>query len=148
MKQCPKCGRKWPDTGKFCPFDGTSLEEEKRPEPESIRTSATVIMEAPKDIEALKSKLSKADEAKKKKQFSETQWYMKGITPEDHEELTADGDVEAATEKYEKKEDLDTGVRKQFSLADTFRRHKGAKEEKQKKASDAFLALSKKEKKK
>lgn len=25
MKVCPKCGKQWPKTGKFCPMDGTPL---------------------------------------------------------------------------------------------------------------------------
>lgn len=25
MKVCPKCGKTWPETGKFCPMDGTPL---------------------------------------------------------------------------------------------------------------------------
>lgn len=28
MKICPKCKKQWPDTGKFCPMDGTPLVQE------------------------------------------------------------------------------------------------------------------------
>jgi hypothetical protein len=144
MKLCPKCGRKWPDTGKFCPFDGASLEEEKRAEPTDIRTSATVVMEVPKDLAALKKSTgaSASEPASKKKQFSETQWFMKSIKPEDLEEITSHDDGDIATEQYVKKEEIKTEVRKKFSLSDTFRKHTPA--EKKKAEGDAFLNLDRK----
>jgi hypothetical protein len=150
MKQCPKCGRKWPDTGKFCPFDGSALEEQQKPkaaEP-AIRTSATVVMEAPKDIEALKAKIDGPQPAGKKQSFSETQWFMKGITPEDLEELDVDSDLEAAGEKYKKDENLETGVREKFSLAEDFVQHEKKEKGGWRSIGDAFLGLARRRKKK
>jgi len=146
MKLCPKCGRKWPDTGKFCPFDGASLEEEKRAEPTDIRTSATMVMEVPKDLGDLKKKLSSApaEPAKPKKAFSETQWFMKSIKPEDLEEITSRDDTDIATEQYVKKEEIKTEVRQKFSLADAFRKHSPSKAAK-KADGDAFLNLDRKQ---
>lgn len=37
MKLCPKCGKKWPDTGKFCPMDGTPLVAEQDEEDSSAK---------------------------------------------------------------------------------------------------------------
>lgn len=150
MKQCPKCGRKWPDTGKFCPFDGSALEEQQKPqaaEP-SMRTSATVVMEAPKGIDILQSKAAGAKPKAKAKGFSETQWFMKGITPEDLEELDVDSDLEAAGEKYKKDENLATGVREKFSLAEDFVQHEKKEKGGWRSIGDAFLGLARRKKKK
>jgi len=146
MKLCPKCGRKWPDSGKFCPFDGASLQEEKRAETAvaDIRTSATVVMEVPKDLADLKKASAPQEPASKKKQFSETQWFMKSIKPEELEEITSHDDGDLATEQYVKKEELKTEVRKKFSLADSFRKHKPAVPAEKKADGDAFLNLDRK----
>lgn len=153
MKLCPKCGRKWPDTGKFCPFDGASLQEEKRAETADIRTSATVMLEVPKDLgDLMKLKGPSAppapEPASKKKQFSETQWFMKSIKPEELEEITTQDDTDVATEQYVKKEELKTEVRKKFSLADSFRKHKPAAPVEKKAEGDAFLNLDRKQREK
>jgi hypothetical protein len=149
MKECPKCKRKWPDTGKFCPFDGTPLAEHQKPaEPESLQSSKTQMIEVPADIAALKGKLGTAEAAKKpKKGFSETQWFMKALNPEDLEEVNPDSDLESATKKYEKTTEVATEVRKKFSLSETFRGHK--KEPKDPaKSGGGFFSLGRKDKKK
>ncbi len=55
MKVCPKCGKKWPATGKFCPMDGTPLvaeaeESDTRPtrilRADEIPTAAAPLSEA------------------------------------------------------------------------------------------------------
>jgi hypothetical protein len=150
MKQCPKCGRKWPDTGKFCPFDGAALEEQNKPETKkpSMQTSATVVMEAPKDIDILKGQLGGPKAKAKKKSFSETQWFMKGVTPEDLEELDVDSDLEAAEEKYKKDDNLSTGVREKFSLAEDFVQHEKQEKRGWRSIGDAFLGLARRRKKK
>lgn len=40
MKSCPKCKRSWPDTGKFCPMDGTPLVAAVEEEPATVRLPA------------------------------------------------------------------------------------------------------------
>lgn len=51
MKVCPKCGKKWPETGKFCPMDGTPLVAEVTDdEPDSRPTRALGPEELPADV--------------------------------------------------------------------------------------------------
>ena len=42
MKICPKCQRSWPSGGRFCPMDGSPLEEVKAPSADSGK--ATIIL--------------------------------------------------------------------------------------------------------
>lgn len=50
MKVCPKCGKKWPETGKFCPMDGTPLVSEvEDDEPDSRPTRVLGPEELPVD---------------------------------------------------------------------------------------------------
>lgn len=50
MKVCPKCGKKWPETGKFCPMDGTPLVSEvEDEEPDSRPTRVLGPNELPAD---------------------------------------------------------------------------------------------------
>jgi len=96
MKICPKCGRKWPDKAKFCPVDGGVLVSESDKE----------------------EKTEKPDTAKpaKKKNFSETKWFMVGdhikdedVTPED---LTDDD----LNKVYKKTGKIPDELRKKYSL--------------------------------
>lgn len=156
MKQCPKCGRKWPDTGKFCPFDGTSLQEQPQPQAaapgaqgggdasgaDAIRTSKTVVIESAADLDALRKAGAGISKPKKKKakkpDFSETQWFMKGITPEDLEDIDADtADLDEATKRYER-QNIATTERAGFSLADDFRHHQRTEHEKDEAARNPF----------
>lgn len=51
MKVCPKCGKKWPQTGKFCPMDGTPLVAEVEEEPDVRPTRILGPDELPKVVE-------------------------------------------------------------------------------------------------
>ncbi len=50
MKVCPKCGKKWPEVGKFCPMDGTPLVSEvEDDDPDSHPTRVLGPEELPAD---------------------------------------------------------------------------------------------------
>lgn len=143
MKVCPHCGRTWPDTGRFCPMDGTGLV----PQPEATSTaerpgSATppaAAVPAPtrkgtrgtravragaaeKPTEAVPPAAPVAEgpaprKSRSRGAFSETKWFMVGEleVPKDEiePEILAPKDLEP---RYKKTRELPPEVRRRFSL--------------------------------
>gem|GEM_PF-2097197 len=114
------------------------------PRADELRTSATVMLELPKDLSTLRPSTAPR-EAKSKKKFSETQWFLKSVHPEELEEVGTGDDLEAATRQYEGTRPVDTRLREKFSLADTFRHH-DPKVDEPRESGDAFLNLDEKKK--
>lgn len=109
---------------------------------QGLRDSATVMIELPLDLDTLRPSAAPR-EAKQQKKFSDTQWFLKSVRPEELVEVGAGDDLEVASRDYEGAKPVDTGLREKFSLSDTYRHHvpKGGKP---KASGDAFLNLDKK----
>ncbi|MBM4398579.1 MAG: hypothetical protein FJ087_23200 [Deltaproteobacteria bacterium] len=138
MKQCPKCKRTWPDTGKFCPMDGSHLEPVVEEEPQTVKldpaeapvskvaaakpapkVEPVAAKPAPKPAEpapAAAAAPAGGKPAKKPRTFSETKWFMVGEAIEEK-----DLDPEMVSQKelqkqYRATTELPADVRKKFSL--------------------------------
>lgn len=117
MKHCPKCKREWPDTGKFCPMDGTPLEDlEEDEEQEDLSTQ--VMDEDEEKAEAAGDAPAPApvEAAEGDVPFSETKWFMAGETVKDKEVEAEDRPLDDLQDVYKKTRQLPPDVRKKFSL--------------------------------
>ena len=141
MKRCPVCGREWPLSAKFCPFDGAGLETIEIAEEVAPRTTAersyspsmvevaetletdqpgdTTVMdaeplddEAPTRVEVPSIPLDRDDEDR----FSETSWFMAASDIEEMEDVEESIDIDE--DKYRKDKELADEIRRQFTLDD------------------------------
>lgn len=143
MKVCPRCGRTWPDTGRFCPMDGTGLvaQAEAAPQP-APREEPAVAPPAPpvptrkgtRGTRAVRAAASEkptqtvpptgpvtegaaSRKGRSRGGFSETKWFMAGEleVPKDEigPEILAPTDLEP---RYKKTRELPPEVRRRFSL--------------------------------
>jgi len=112
--------------------------------PAAVCTSASDTAEEPLDLDRTYGATAPRAAPNEKKKFSETQWFMKSIKPEELEEVGAGDDLEASTRRYEGTTPVEDSVREKFSLADAFRHHaaKGRKPT----GGEAFLNLDEKQK--
>ena len=139
MNVCPVCGRKWPIAAKFCPFDGAALggEASVASEEESAEKTVTDLIQAVVDPSEHSAKAEEPNDtvvmavpsfAEKEEtpppplpepeeelgKFSETSWFMAAA---DIEELNSDSEnVSIDEERYRPDEDLESEIRKKFSL--------------------------------
>lgn len=102
MKECPKCHSQWPDHGKFCPKDGTTLIPVKKEEPPSPPKKA---------VHAVSDNPKKTSRA-----FSETKWFLAGEKIKEEAITPEDIPVENLDAIYRKTGELPSDVRKKFSL--------------------------------
>lgn len=66
MKFCPKCQRTWPDSGRFCPMDGASLEAVKAAPAAAVEPLAAVTSPATPIAKATRSiPVAKVEPARK-----------------------------------------------------------------------------------
>lgn len=128
MKHCPKCNREWPDTGKFCPMDGTPLEDVEEAKEEATSTqlldqdelnAAQAPAEpagAGTEPERTTGEEAATEQGGDSQNFSETKWFMAGDNIKDEEVEAADKPVDDLQDIYKKTRDLPPDVRKKFSL--------------------------------
>ena len=140
MKVCPKCKRTWPDTGRFCPMDGTALVPQVDEEAPTVDLSPK---DAPQSKVAqpqasVKPAPKKAPDAsprpeprpgpgpasgatgsasKKKREFSETKWFMLGDVIEEKDLDPEIVPTDKLREQYRPTTELPPEVRKKFSLS-------------------------------
>jgi hypothetical protein len=103
MKECPKCHSKWPDEGKFCPMDGSTLVIVKAEEPKP-------------SSKAEKARAEGGHGKKTSRQFSETKWFMAGESLKDEELTPEDIPIEDLDAIYRKTGEIPPELRKKFSL--------------------------------
>jgi hypothetical protein len=125
MKLCPKCGSRYPDHANFCPKDGTRLEErdESAGAEGTVRkpgeTPRVTRQEKPVRPDEATDAYTPEEEEKLKDDaggFSDTQWFMAAVKPEDLKEATETAEVSDLQKKYERDEKIPEEDRNKFSL--------------------------------
>lgn len=103
MKICPKCKKKWPVDGKFCPMDGTTLVEEEEKKKKIARSEKKTVEDFPLE--------------ERKKWFSETKWFMAGDKIKDEDVTPEDIPIDDLDKIYRKTSELPPDIRKKYSLS-------------------------------
>jgi len=145
MKVCPRCGRTWPDSGRFCPMDGAGLvpQAEAAPPPgppeapaapaagaapgtaprKGTRGTRAVRAAAPeKPTQAVPPAGEAAEgsaprKGKPRGAFSETKWFMAGELEVPKDEIGPEILAPKDLEpRYKKTRELPPEVRRRFSL--------------------------------
>ena len=110
MKVCPKCGHEWPDKARFCPNDGTRLDDDtiRAEEPESGASQQAEKPEGGEKSEEGDPNLGT---------FSATQWFMAAVDPDELTDEASPEELQEKQGKYERDETIPEEKRRRFSLS-------------------------------
>jgi len=116
MKTCPKCQNQWPDTGKFCPMDGTPLvaSDATQPVPSTI---VPPVSDAPESAHSKNTIImTPSDAPKPKKKFSDTKWFLLGDQIKDEDREPEEVPPDELQKMYKTTKEMPVEVRRKFSL--------------------------------